>query len=102
MVKLKKVNLAKVNSMKVTVVKVNRRIALEKFIPRKVFFSSSFFWPQGEVSLSTPRFYGIHSDSAYPQSFSTVRDAGFEPGTTASVVWSPHISHRLTIRKLTV
>ena len=67
MVKLKKVNLAKVNSMKVTVVKVNRRIALEKFIPWKVFFSSSFFWPQGEVSLSTPRFYGIHSDSAYPQ-----------------------------------
>ena len=51
-------------------------------------FLSFFFWPQREVSLSTPRFYSMHSDSACPQSFFTMRDAGFEPGTTASLVWS--------------
>ena len=49
-------------------------------------FSPLLFWPQGEVYLSTPRCYSIHSVSAFPQSFSTVREAGFEPGTTASVV----------------
>ena len=59
-------------------------------------FPPLFFWPQGEATLSTPRFYNIHSDTACPQSFSTVRDAGFEPRTTASVVWSatndpPHL-----------
>ena len=31
-------------------------------------------------SLSVPRFYSIHSDSACPQSL-TLRYAGFEPGT---------------------
>ena len=30
----------------------------------------------------------VHSDSACRQSFSTLRDAGFDPGTSASVVWS--------------
>ena len=52
------------------------------------FFSSFLFLPQGEVSLSAPKFYSIHSGSACPQSFPTIRDAGFEPGTTASVVCS--------------
>ena len=32
-------------------------------------FFSIFFLPQGEVSLSAPRFYSMHSDSACPQSF---------------------------------
>ena len=55
-----------------------------------------FFWSQWEVFLSVPRFSSIHNNSACPQSFSTVRDAGFEPGTIASVVWSasnepPHL-----------
>ena len=51
---------------------------------------------QGEVSLSAPKFYSIHSDSACPHKFFTGIDAEFEPGTTASVVWSatnepPHL-----------
>ena len=50
--------------------------------------SLNFCLPQVEVALFAPRFYSINSDSACPQSFPTVRDVGFEPGTTATVVWS--------------
>ena len=57
------------------------------------FFFSIFFSPQGEVSLSALRFYSIQSDSACPQNFSTGRDAGFEPWTTASVVWNERIKN---------
>ena len=54
------------------------------------FFFFFFCLSQGEVSLSTPIFTVpiLHSDPAFSQSFSTVRDAGFKTGTTASVVWT--------------
>ena len=46
------------------------------------------FCPHGKVYLSAPRFYSIHSASPCSQSLPTVRDAGFEPGTTVSLVCS--------------
>ena len=45
-------------------------------IPVLCFHKDEYFF----CSLSVPRFYSIHSDSACPQSL-TLRYAGFEPGT---------------------
>ena len=49
---------------------------------------------KNQICCSTLRFYSKHSDSACPQT--SVRKAAFEPGTTASEVWSivnecPHL-----------
>ena len=53
------------------------------------FFLFSYFFPTGVGFPLYPEIlqYCIHnSDSACSQNFCTVRDAGFEPRTTASVV----------------
>ena len=74
--------------------KVNKLLNLAEIgkINKILSFSQTyeymFFWPQVEFSLSAPRLNSIHSDFACLQSIFTVRDAGFEPGNTASVVWS--------------
>ena len=55
-----------------------------------VFVFYFFFWPQREVALSAPRIYSIHRDQqghCLSSEFS-LRDDGFEPGVTASVIWS--------------
>ena len=58
---------------------VERNRDSEVFCMYNSFFLS--FWPQGEVSLSVPRFYSIHIVTLCLYSeFSTVRDV--------TVVWS--------------
>ena len=65
-----------------------------------------FFFGLRGRSPSLPRyFYSIQSDSACPQNFFTVRDARFEPGTTASEVRSatnepPHLQQYILPQSL--
>ena len=52
------------------------------------FYSYHFLAYVRDFSLCPEILQYAPRDSASPQEFFNVRDAGLEPGTTASVVWS--------------
>ena len=76
------------------VLQVKRSTTTSTYIRKYDNFFLSFFWPQGEVFF--PLCPEILQWLCLPSEFSTLRDAGFEPGTTDSAVWSaanepPHL-----------